>query len=258
MTQLFQTNVLIDGSSDTSQLTIQGHSIQTTPLQSWQTSNTTDLARLTGDGRLQVGSFDNGMMATDDALIEAHRHEDDTARPKRGLHLKGGLTGPLSSIVTWVMQELVLKGTGGISALHTALRVKLRNENTAATGTMTGAELRAADIEVINAGGATAANKRVPEITGLRVSVTNEQTGHAETAYGVKVEVNNAGTLGKAYAIYTGTGIVYGVVEAPLLLQNQTITQSLAIPAGYQTIYAEELLLGTDGELIIDGALFVF
>jgi len=215
--ETFTDAVEIIGSEDVTQLTVQGDAGQTAPLQTWQDDSTDELARVTGDGRLQIGSFSGGSMATDESLIEGYRDEADTSKPKRGLHLKGGITGTLSSIVTWVMQELVLKGTAGISALHTALRVKLRNENTVATGTMTGAELRAADIEVINAGGASGANKSVPEMTALRVAVVNEASSYAETAYGVKVEVSDAGTLGKAYAPKVAGLAVYVLMAAVLL-----------------------------------------
>src|SRR5690606_23091789 len=130
-----------------------------------------------GDGRLQIGSFTSGMMATDDALIEAHRDESDTGKPRRGLHLLGEVSGTLSTIVAWAVQELVLKGTGSISALHSALRVRLTNEN---TGTMdSGADLRAADVEIINDGGEV--GEPVPEITGLHVAVTNQAGAYADT-----------------------------------------------------------------------------
>jgi hypothetical protein len=201
----FTDGVEIEGSQDITQLKVQGHSIQTEPLQTWQDSTETVQAQLTGDGRLQIGSFDENMMATDDALIEAHRDENATGKPKRGLHLLGEVTGVLDSLVSWAVQELVLKGSGGISALHSALRVRLTNEN---TGTMdVGADLRAADVEIVNNGGSSGNN--VPELTGLRVAVTNQENGYAETAYGLKVEINDAGSLDQAYAIHTGQGIAH-------------------------------------------------
>src|SRR5690554_4162962 len=152
----FTDAVEIEGSQDITQLKVQGHSTQMEPLQVWQDSAEDEQAQLTGDGRRQVGSFDSGMMATDDALIEAHRDENDTGKPKRGLHLLGEVTGMLDSLVSWAVQELVLKGSGGISALHSALRVRLTNEN---TGTMdAGADLRAADVEIVNNGGSNGNN----------------------------------------------------------------------------------------------------
>src|SRR5688500_12994603 len=140
--QVFNDPVVIDSGADETQLTIKGSgaagSEQSAPLQSWQTSDAVEQARVTGDGRLQIGSFSGGTMATDDSLIEAHRSETDTAKPKRGFHLLGAITDPLTSIISWIVQELVLKGTSGITALHTALRVRLTNQN---TGSMTGAKL---------------------------------------------------------------------------------------------------------------------
>lgn len=113
---LFNDAVVIDGAQDIEQLVVQGHTTQTQPLQEWQASSGDPLARLTGDGRLQIGSFDNGVMATDESLIEAHRLETDADAPKRGLHLKGALSGPLSGLVAWVVQELTLKGSSGVAA----------------------------------------------------------------------------------------------------------------------------------------------
>jgi hypothetical protein len=110
-----------------------------------------------------------------------------------------------------VVQELVLKGTGGISALHSALRVKLTNEN---TGTMSsGADLRAGDFEAINKGGGS--GNLVPEMTGLQVAITNDETGYLDTAFGVRVKVNKdpGGTLNKVYAIHADDGIAHFAQE---------------------------------------------
>jgi hypothetical protein len=188
--------------------------------QSWKNSAGDVLIRMTADGRLQIG--DETLMATDDALIEAHRDETESAKPRRGQHLLGEISGALDSIVAWIVQELVLKGTGGISALHSALRVRLTNEN---TGTMdSGAVLRAADVEIINNGGSSGNN--VPEITGLRVGVTNQANGYADVAYGLKVEVNDQGSLGKVYTLYTDAGLVHvsGAFEVPVLDSNPSET----------------------------------
>jgi hypothetical protein len=205
----FDEAIEIIGDDDVTQLTVKGADPQTNPLQSWQTHDDTERARLTSDGRFQIGSFDSGMMATDDALIEAHRHEDDTAKPKRGFHLLGTLKGTLDTLVAWIVHELVLKGTSGISTLHTALRVRLRNE---ATGTMGGsAELRGVDIEALN-GGANA----VPTLTGLRVSTGNTTALTDGTLYGIKVELTNPPD--EAYALHTDGGkIRFGGLSAGIL-----------------------------------------
>lgn len=215
----FTDAVEIEGSQDITQLTVQGHSTQTEALQTWQDSAETVQAQFTGDGRLQIGSFDDGMMATDDALIEAHRHESATTKPKRGLHLLGEVSGVLDSLVSWVVQELVLKGTGGISALHTALRIRLTNEN---TGTMdSGAALRAADVELINNGGSS---NSVPEVTGLRVGVTHQTDGYADTAYGVKVEMQADAPeqVGVQYAFHANAGIAHfgEELEVPVMTSD--------------------------------------
>lgn len=171
--------------------------------QSWMNSTDDVLIRMTADGRLQVGN--EMLIATDDSLIEAHRDETEIAKPTRGLHLLGEITGALDNLVSWVVQELVLKGTGGISALHSALRVRLTNEN---TGTMaSGADLRGADIEIINNGGSSGNN--VPELTGLHVAVTNQAGAYADTAYGIRVRLNDLGDLETAYAIHTDVGLVH-------------------------------------------------
>jgi hypothetical protein len=220
MTQTYTEDVLIDGSQDTTQLTVQGHSTQDDPLQVWEDSSGDELAQVTGDGRLQVGSFSGGAMETDDSLIEVHRDEADTAKPTRGLHLLGQITGTLSSAVQWAVQELELLGTGGISALHSALRVKLSNENTGDAGD---AQLRAGDFEVVNEGGSS--GDPVGEMTGIRVAVTNQGSGYVEEAIGVDVVVEDSGQdmdavygirvgdvnqgSSENYALHTGEGIVH-------------------------------------------------
>jgi hypothetical protein len=222
---IFNEAVTISEEDDVTQLTIQGNDPQTNPLQSWQAHGDTDLARLTGDGRFQIGSFDNGEMATDDALIEAHRHEDDTTKPKRGFHLLGTIKGTLNAAVSWIVHELILKGTTGITAAHTALRVHLRNE---ATGTMGGtAELRGGDIEVLNTGA-----NAIPTVTGIQVKAGNSSTLTGGTTYGVKVEVTSPRaddyalhtTGGKVHLGGLGAGVVHSDANGDL--SSSTVTAS--------------------------------
>jgi len=254
--QTFTEAVEINGSSDVTQLTIKGSIDQDVgALQSWQTNSNNKLARITSDGRLQIGTFEAGEMVTDDSLIEANRAASDTSKPTRGLHLKGGISGTLSSIVAWVVHELTLTGSAGIAALHSATRIRLRNE---VTGLMTvEGELRGTDIEVTNAGGTT--EDPVPHVIGLRVGLTNEPSGYIDTSYGIKVETINTGTIGQAYAVYTDNGLVHfgDAVQASMLLQNQRLTQHLSIPADYQAIYVEELRVESPAELVVAGAIFV-
>ena len=199
----------ISGNSDATQLVVKGHTTQTNPLQQWQSSGAVPVARLTGDGRLQVGSFSAGEMATDDSLIEAHRAETDTTKPKRGFHLMGAITGVLSTAIAWVVQELTLKGSSGVSALHTALRVRLRNEATGIQGA--GAELRGADIDVTHAGSGSGAT--LAQVVGLRVGVAHEGSATSTAMYGVKVDLTNPPS--NAYALYTSGGkIRFGDLSA--------------------------------------------
>lgn len=236
--QEFTDAVEIEGSNDTIQLKVEGHTTQTAPLQVWVEAANDPLlepvARVTGDGRFQIGSFDSGAMATDDSLIEAHRDESDTSKPKRGLHLRGSLTGTLSSLVAWVVHELFLKGSSGISALHSALRVKLTNEN---TGTMTSARLWAGEFEVVNAGGSS--GSPVTEMVGVHAKVTNQSGAYLDTAYGVKVEMDDEGTLETAYAIHTDAGLVH--IGSVLEIAEQ---DAPAAAAGVMRIYPK-----SDGKL---------
>jgi microcystin-dependent protein len=190
--------VIINGGSDTEQLVVRGHTSQTKALQEWRKDASNLHGRITNDGRLQIGTFTSGNMDTDDSLIEAHRGEADTAKPKRGLHLMGVINEALTSVVSWVVHELTLKGTS-ISAVHSALRVRLRSEAAGASGN---AELRGGDIEVIN--GATSGT--MPTMTGLRVAVDQETGASATAVYGIKVELTDVPS--SAYALHTNGGKV--------------------------------------------------
>jgi len=192
-------NVIINDPSNEEQLVVKGASTQAKSLQEWQDNSGTVLSNIDADGNLLVGDPDG----TIDALIEAH-NIDDSNKPSRGLHSKGSLTGTLSSLVSWVVQELNLKGTGGISALHRALRVQATNENTGAMAA--GADVRAGDFEVINTGGNATNNL---EMSALVAKVNNQLGATLDTAYGLKVEIDDAGSSNKTYAIYTDNGVVH-------------------------------------------------
>ncbi|PJF39888.1 MAG: hypothetical protein D6737_19485 [Chloroflexi bacterium] len=213
MTQIFNEDVDIIGIADTTQLEVRGVATQSTPLQAWQDNLGNDLARVTDEGLIQTGDLG---MTTDDALIEAHRDESSTL-PQRGASLSGIIGGTLSAVVDWVFHELTLRGSGGISALHQALRVRLTNEH---TGAATNADLRAGDFEVLNNNtGATnavskvtaihaavnnAANGTVADAAGVRVAMSNGVGGTITDAYGVQVEDIDQAT--NNYAIHTGAG----------------------------------------------------
>lgn len=200
MSEVFDTSVEIIGSSDDVQLAVKANSIQTEPLQSWQTSVSTEVARVQPDGRIQSGSLDTGAGATGDAQIEVFRHEDATSLPKRGLNITGAIKDSLTSVVTWSVHELFLIGNAGVRALHGALRVRVINQN-AGTDNENG-ELRAGEFEVSNEGGGS--GDPVPVAVGLDVRITNEDSGYLGDAYGVRVNVSDLNTNGisDAYAIH--------------------------------------------------------
>lgn len=199
-TQTFTDDVIIDGSQDEVQLIVQGHSVQNEPLQTWEDSGATKVAQITADGRFQNGDMS---LSTADALIEAHR-DSGSSLPKRGFHTLGKISDVLGTAVAWSVHELQLLGSSALSTLQSALRVRLRNEN---TGSMSAVQLLGADIEVQNAGGA--ALDKVPDATALRVAVDNELAGYLATAYGLKIEMLNAGVRDQAYAIHTDEGLVH-------------------------------------------------
>lgn len=211
--------IFIDGDSDATQLRVQGNTPQTNPLQTWEDSTANVLAQVTEDGRLQLG--DDLGMATPDALLEAHR-DSGSSLPTRGVHSLGRVTGTLSNLVSWMVAELELLGAGGISALHSALRVKLTNSN---GGTMSSADLRAGDFEIANNGGssgspvtkvtalqAAISNESggyIDEAVGINVDLVNENGGEVDQAIGLRINLENAGVLNQAYAIHTGDGTVH-------------------------------------------------
>ena len=180
-------NQVIDGDDDEIQLRVQGHTTQTNPLQTWEDSAATVLAQVDENGLLQIGDDD----ATGAALIEAH-NDNDTAKPARGLHVTGKLSGTLDQIRQWVVNELILQGSGGVAAIHSALRLRLKNEN---TGALAGADLRGLDVEVENA------------------------SGVGGSAYGIKVNLIDTGALDEVYALHTAGGLVHfdREVELPAL-----------------------------------------
>ncbi|MBA3867562.1 MAG: hypothetical protein H0X30_00255 [Anaerolineae bacterium] len=206
MTQTtFTDNVLVDGSQDIKQLRVQGHTTQTQQLQTWEDSAGNAVAQITGDGRLIVGD-DDATAQTPDSLLEAHRFDTSTSKPKRGIHSLGQVTGTLNALMQWMVGELELTGASAISALHTALRIRISNKSTVAASA--GAELRGGDIEVIND---TLANgAALPQATGVQVTVTNAAAKVITTAIGLKVKMNNAGTITNPFSIYTeGPGVVH-------------------------------------------------
>ncbi|MBL8160966.1 MAG: hypothetical protein JNJ61_03205 [Anaerolineae bacterium] len=212
MTQTtFTDNVLIDGSQDIKQLRVQGHTTQNQALQTWENSAGDTVVQVSGDGRLSVG--DDLGVATPDALVEAHRAETSTAKPTRGFHSLGRVSGALASLVQWIVAELELRGSTAIDALHTALRIRATNMN---TGTPTAnAELRGADVEVVN--DSTAGAAALTRATGLQVGVTNASGKTITNAAALRLKITNAGTITTPYAIYSeGPGVSGNSVKSQL------------------------------------------
>jgi hypothetical protein len=228
MTQTTHTdNVLIDGSRDITQLQVEGHSTQNEPLQTWQANGATAVARVAKDGRLQTGTLGLG---TPDALVEANL--DNTTQPtlpKRGVQSLGKLTGALASAIDWAIHELELLGTGGVSALITALRAKVTHKNSGSSGS---AELRAGDFQALNQTGTV--GTPVGKATGVRGTASNtplvSSTAYLAKAIGVEATVTNdaSGTVTEASAFEvappTNGGTIttlYGM-KVPDLTQGQT------------------------------------
>jgi hypothetical protein len=177
-------NLVVDGTADETQVTVQGHSTQTEALQAWEDNAGDPLAKVTGDGRVQVGSFDQyGAMATDDSLIEAYRDEADTGKPKRGLHVAGEVENDDSDALAWSVHELTLSGASTTTGKATALSAKVATD---------GADLETA--------------------VGIEVAVDKESTGTIDEAVGVEVADIDQGT--ENFAIRTGAGtICFGDLE---------------------------------------------
>jgi hypothetical protein len=199
MLEVFNTPVEINGSTDDVQLRVKSSLTQTVPLQSWETDDGDAVARVQPDGRIQSGSLDTGAGATDDAQIEVYRHED-SLQPRRGLNISGAIKDTLSAVTHWSVHELFLKGTAGVRALHSALRVRLVNQNSGTPND--NGELRASDVELLNEGGSS--GDPIPVATGVHIHVGNGASGYIDQAYGLRVAVSdlNAGGIADAYAVH--------------------------------------------------------
>src|SRR5215217_8522627 len=122
MTQVFNDSVSVQGIQDTPQLQVKGNTTQTQPLQNWTDNASNIKAQVTGDGRLQIGN-NLGVGAPADALIQANLDVTlPSSLPTSGWHTLGRVTGALTGAVNWVVHELQLLGTGGVSTLQTAMR----------------------------------------------------------------------------------------------------------------------------------------
>ena len=244
----YNDNVLIDGSQDIQQLRVQAHTTQNQPLQTWETSAGVVQSQITGDGRVIAG--DDLGVATPDALLEAHRAEASTTRPRRGIHSLGQISGTLNSLLQWMVAELEVRGATAMDALHTGFRVRASNLN---TGTPTAnAELRGADVEVIQ--DATAASAALPRATGLQVGVTNAVGKTITNAAALRLKLNNAGTITNPYSIYAeGPGVAhfedYLEIKRPAAVPGTPATDFMRLyPKSDGKLYAKNWS-GTEVEL---------
>lgn len=215
--------VNIEGTTDEEQLVVRGHTTQTEPIQEWQSytgSQTTPVAEMRSDGGLRLGgNFGSG---TQVALLETNAQMTSSSALKQGIQARGEIDGgtmPMGDPYIWSAQELVLKGSGGVSGDPTALRSRIENQNTGGSGS---ADFRAAEFEVCNA--ADTSGTPVGQATGFRVVVSNAASAHLDKAVAAELEIDNQGTLTTAYgllvndmpsaddyAIKTGTGrVVHG------------------------------------------------
>src|SRR5579859_3441356 len=191
--QIFNDAVEVLGSQDITQLTVQAANPQSQPLQVWLDNSSNTLARVTADGRFQVG---NNFGGAADALIQAN-YNPTGSQPTSVWHTPGTVSsaGTISTPINWVYHELALAGTAGVSGLHNGLYSKLTQAN---SGTAIAAELRAATFQAINQGGSGAAP--VGKLTGLRGTSSNAASAYLGTAVGVEATVTNdtAGSISSA------------------------------------------------------------
>lgn len=203
---VFDDAVEILGSEDTPQLTVRGHLTQDEPLQVWQDASADDLAQLSGDGRLRLGDLDLG---TPNAFVETDAEITlPSTRPQRAWGALGRISGTITEAINWVVHELELLGSGGVSGLHTALRVRLTQAN---TGNADEAQLRAGDFEVTNEGGSD--NMPVGQLTGLHAEASNTSGAYLDRAVGVEGAISNAGDITEAAAFEVAPPVNTGTID---------------------------------------------
>lgn len=176
--------VFIDGDANEIQLRVQGHSTQSEELQTWEDSGGTELGRITGDGRFQIG--DTSLMTTNESLVEAHEESISSSTIQRGINTLGKFTGAISNSISWLMTELQLLGSGTISGLHSALRAKLEHDNDSDSS---GADLRASDFEVVNKSGDS--STPVGDLTAVHARVDNQTGAYVSNVRGVASQIVN-------------------------------------------------------------------
>ncbi len=216
MAQTFNQDVLIDGTTDTTQLRVQGSITQTQPLQTWEDSAGNPQIQIAGNGNFQSGDLGISLSA---ALFTASANLTPTSpQPNRGFHSLGRFTGALTTAITWIVHELELLGHGGVNTLQTALRVKLTNNN---TGSLTDAELIAADFQAINQQGAS--ENAIKQITGIHAIVNNAAGGYCGKTVAIEAVIENA----PSSALENVSGFE---LSAPIISGNVDYLYGLLIP----------------------------
>jgi len=248
MTQVFD-DCLIAGSADVAQLQVRANSTQTQPLQTWQNSGGTALARLTSTGRLQLGDLN---VATGAALVEANATVTGTADPQRGVQAVGNIQTGGTPTLNWAYHELAFTGGGSLSGVQTALRGNLTNSINAGS-----AELRAGAFEATNQaavgtvigarGAAINGAGTATKVIGVQAGISNAAGGLIPNAAAFEVAPPvNSGTIAALYGLKVPTlsttpGTVTNFAAAQLTdeieLGIQASTPSRATPAGYIKVY---------------------
>lgn len=223
-------NIRIEGSQNTVQLAVKGHSAQTAPLQVWQNGSWNPLGKVTSQGYWILGEgIDTGL-----PHIASVQMVQSGAASILGEQAIGRVLGAVSTALTFVQQEVQILGTGGISGVQTAHRVQLLHEP---QGSSFNALLKAGEFRVVNERGIAVkqatggraflevdAGASVAKGTGLEVNLANASGGQISTAVALEgINPTNSGTIdtligvtigdipptsGGSYALRTGTGLV--------------------------------------------------
>ncbi len=227
-------NLVIDGSRDVTQLTVEGAANQTTSLQKWQDGDQQVVAQVSSDGRFQIGN--NLDTLRPPALVNIRR---DRPAPIQGLSTQAKFSEAINTVLEWVSHKLELLGANGVSRRVSALRVQLTHNN---SGVSADADLRAGDFEVVT-------QQSAGQAVAVHAAVTNQVGATLTDGMGVQIDLQNAGTLTNAYglkiedvdqgitnyAIQTGLGQVEfgGDVEVRGQLRAPTFTTTAAglVPA---------------------------
>lgn len=237
-TETFNDDVIIDGTEDEVQLTVQGYDTQTEALQEWQDYNGNPLARITADGRFQSGDLP---LTTPDALIEAHRDEPSSL-PQRGIHSLGKIAGVITTAIAWMVGELELVGTAAISSIQTAVRGRLTHSS---TGDSSNAELRAGDFESINQSGTS--GTPVGTAVGVQATVDNQQNAYLTKASGIVAQIQNAtgADIETAVALEVAPPVNNGTIDTLIGLDIPDInegTDNYALRTGDGVVHVGDVM----------------